>query len=46
MLRYHKDALMAMSSFWMSLDSNVVSFTTLSKALAGIERTVTEASGG
>ena len=43
-LRYHKDALMAMASFWRILDTSSVSFTSLSKALNAIEKSVTQAS--
>jgi hypothetical protein len=42
-LRYHKDALMAMAHFWKTLDSSNVSFMSLSKALAAIENSVTQA---
>jgi hypothetical protein len=45
-LRYHKDALVAMANFWKCLGSSRVSFTSLSKALGSIESSVTQVCTG
>ncbi|GIL50727.1 hypothetical protein Vafri_6878 [Volvox africanus] len=42
-VRLHKEALQAICSFWKALDSNLVSFTTLSKGLSKIESSVSKA---
>ncbi|GFR46430.1 hypothetical protein Agub_g8004 [Astrephomene gubernaculifera] len=42
-VRLHRDALQAMCNFWKALDAHTVSFTHLSKALAKIDTSVSEA---
>ncbi|KAG2494507.1 hypothetical protein HYH03_007275 [Edaphochlamys debaryana] len=42
-VRLHRDALQAMCNFWRALDTSTVSFTKLSKALASIENSVSQA---
>ncbi|GFR44799.1 hypothetical protein Agub_g6134 [Astrephomene gubernaculifera] len=42
-VRLHREALQAMCTFWKALETHTVSFTSLSKALANIEASVSQA---